>query len=466
MSVTKVSGIMQTSTKGGDIASASPTVIDTDGDHFDVTGTTSFAAFTVTSGRRFTLQFDGILTMTHHATNLDLPGGADITTAAGDVAEFFATGTNTVQCVNYTKADGTAVVSSAGGDSRNFIIDGDFTQWPEGTTVTAPSSNRYGPALWHASLSGGHVFNYVKETSVLPTLAQSGHSSKQCMKIDVTTAESSVASGERFLLDYVITGTDYQRLEAQEVTLSFWVRSGLTGTFYVTFKNGGDNRFYMSAQTIDSADTWEKKTITLTLDTAGGATWLYTEADQGLTIRITLMSGTDRQVGSAVDTWLTGSSQDSKSDQTNFLSDTSKDFYISQVGLYLGDTAPTFLPESVATVRDQVDYYVQRYDYDEENTVNTNAFGYMAGTTAGKAILTYRNPIRIEPSVTTSGGASFLYLSGTDTSNLSGGFSAGTIGKYSTMFNCTTAGGRTNGHGGALVRDATDTCWIMFNARH
>ena len=98
--------------KGGDIASASPTVIDTDGDYFDVTGTTSFAAFTVAANRHFTLQFAGALTMTHHATNLDLPGEADITTAAGDVAEFFSTGTDTVQCVNYTKADGTAVVGS------------------------------------------------------------------------------------------------------------------------------------------------------------------------------------------------------------------------------------------------------------------------------------------------------------------------------------------------------------------
>jgi len=112
MTVTKVTGMMQTSTKGGDISSASPTVIDTDGDYFDVTGTTNFAAFTVTAGRRFTIQFDGILTMTHHATNLDLPGGANITTAAGDVAEFFATGTNTVQCVNYTKATGKAIVAS------------------------------------------------------------------------------------------------------------------------------------------------------------------------------------------------------------------------------------------------------------------------------------------------------------------------------------------------------------------
>jgi hypothetical protein len=96
--------------KGGDIASAAPLVVDTDGDYFDVTGTTGFAVMTVDADRHFFLQFDGALVMTHHATNLDLPGEANITTAAGDVGEFFSTGANTVQCVAYTKADGTAVV--------------------------------------------------------------------------------------------------------------------------------------------------------------------------------------------------------------------------------------------------------------------------------------------------------------------------------------------------------------------
>jgi hypothetical protein len=100
--------------KGGDIESASPTVIDTDGDYFDVTGTTNFAAFTVAADRQFTLQFDDILTMTHDGTALDLPGEANITTAAGDVATFQSTGANTVQCINYTKADGTAVTAGAG----------------------------------------------------------------------------------------------------------------------------------------------------------------------------------------------------------------------------------------------------------------------------------------------------------------------------------------------------------------
>ncbi len=110
--VLDVNGNYVQTEKGGDIASASPLVIDTDGDYFDVTGTTNFAAMTVAADRQFTLQFDGALTMTHHATNLDLPGEANITTAAGDVAVFQSTGADTVQCIAYTKADGTPVVSS------------------------------------------------------------------------------------------------------------------------------------------------------------------------------------------------------------------------------------------------------------------------------------------------------------------------------------------------------------------
>jgi hypothetical protein len=123
--------------KGGDIASASPLVIDTDGDYFDVTGTTNFAAMTVAADRQFTLQFDGALTMTHHATNLDLPGEANITTAAGDVATFQSTGADTVQCISYVKADGTAVVSSGGITlGTEQALSGtaiDFTGIPSGT---------------------------------------------------------------------------------------------------------------------------------------------------------------------------------------------------------------------------------------------------------------------------------------------------------------------------------------------
>ena len=123
--------------KGGDISSASPTVIDTDGDYFICTGTTSFSALTVAADRHFFLEFAGALTITHGAGTIDLPGGANITTAAGDVAEFVSTAANVVTCVNYTKADGTAVVAAGGlFASWAFIVDqkanatdsGTFTQ--------------------------------------------------------------------------------------------------------------------------------------------------------------------------------------------------------------------------------------------------------------------------------------------------------------------------------------------------
>ncbi len=92
--------------KGGDIASASPLVIDTDGDMFDVTGTTGFSAMTVAIGRLFVLQFDGALTMTHGAGTLDLPGGANITTAAGDIATCYSTAANKVRVLSYARAGG------------------------------------------------------------------------------------------------------------------------------------------------------------------------------------------------------------------------------------------------------------------------------------------------------------------------------------------------------------------------
>ena len=145
MSVTKVTGMMQTGTKGGDISSASPTVVDTDGDYFDIAGTTNFAAFTVVAGRRFTAQFDGVLTMTHHATNLDLPGGANITTAAGDVAEFFATGTNTVQCVNYTRANGTPIALSNNSVDETKLKDALISDFSD-ATVTASDYFIHGDA--------------------------------------------------------------------------------------------------------------------------------------------------------------------------------------------------------------------------------------------------------------------------------------------------------------------------------
>ena len=125
--------------KGGDIASASPCVIPDGNLYYDVTGTTGFAAFTVTAGRHFILQFDAGVVMTHHATNLDLPGEAPITTVAGDVAEFVATGTNTAQCINYTRADGTPIALSNNTVDETKLKDALVADFTEVTVATGDS---------------------------------------------------------------------------------------------------------------------------------------------------------------------------------------------------------------------------------------------------------------------------------------------------------------------------------------
>lgn len=80
------------------------------GNTVHITGTTAITAVTLGAGMRRNVIFDGVLTLTHNATTNNLPGTANITTAAGDRAEYVSDGT-TVYCTKYQKADGQAVVA-------------------------------------------------------------------------------------------------------------------------------------------------------------------------------------------------------------------------------------------------------------------------------------------------------------------------------------------------------------------
>ena len=102
--------------KGSDVASAANLEVG-DETFFDVTGTTTITSIdnadaTQQVGSTIILQFDGILTLTHHATDLILPGGANITTAAGDVAMFTKYAAGDWVCISYQRADGSPVANS------------------------------------------------------------------------------------------------------------------------------------------------------------------------------------------------------------------------------------------------------------------------------------------------------------------------------------------------------------------
>jgi len=98
--------------KGGDISSASPLVIDTDGDYFVVSGTTNFSEMTVAADRHFFLEFAAILTITHGGGTIDIPGAANYTSVASDVIECVSTAANDVTIVGMELVSGKAQVES------------------------------------------------------------------------------------------------------------------------------------------------------------------------------------------------------------------------------------------------------------------------------------------------------------------------------------------------------------------
>ena len=120
--------------KGADITSAATLVLGTDGNFFDVAGSTGpITAITVPAGTLFMLQFDSTPTLTHHATNLNLPSGANIVAAAGDRLIGFATAANTVHVVAYIRATGGSLIN-------DFLHYQDqATSGTDGPTYTADS---------------------------------------------------------------------------------------------------------------------------------------------------------------------------------------------------------------------------------------------------------------------------------------------------------------------------------------
>jgi hypothetical protein len=153
-----------------------------------------------------------------------------------------------------------------------------------------------------------------------------------------TTATSAQAYGVR----HIIEGTNISDLgwgsaSAKAVTISFWVRSSITGTYALAlFNRDGPNRSYVANYTIDSANTFEYKTITIPGDTSG--TWLTTNG-QGIQVWWDLGSGSN--LNETAENWV-GSLKARTSGSANWVGTNGATFYITGVQFEKGTQATSF----------------------------------------------------------------------------------------------------------------------------
>jgi hypothetical protein len=297
-----------------------------------------------------------------------------------------------------------AAFNSNGLFFRNRIINGDMRidQRNAGAAVTVNSTaNTYTIDRWLGSgQSADGVFTVQQDTVVPAGFANSS-------KMTVTTADASLGATQQYLFRQFVEGNNiadwgWGAAGALTVTLSFWVRSSVTGTFGGALNNNGNTRNYPFTYVINSANTWEYKTVTIAGDTTG--TWA-TNTDRGVAVTFSLGSGTSQSATAGAWTGTTGIY--SATGATNLMATLSATWYVTGVQLETGSVATPFERRPFGTEL----MLCQRYYYRLKSTGANYPFGFAQcySTTSAGALIPYPVTMRTAPSALEQSGTATDY---------------------------------------------------------
>jgi hypothetical protein len=256
----------------------------------------------------------------------------------------------------------------------NPIINPCMEMWQRGTGFASAASGTYTADRWNYQKSGAMVHDVARST-VVPTVAEAGVAINFSLYTEVTTADAAIAAGDYCSIVQRIEGYNWRHFTQRALTLSFWVRATVTGTYCIALTNTVD-RTFLAEYTINTTDTWEKKTINIPASPSAG-TWDYTNGI-GAELRFVLACGTTFQstVG-----WTNGNFIGTNL-QVNATGTVGNLFRLTGVKLELGSIATplryrSFQQELALCNR----YYEKSYDYAVApgSVSNPGAFGFESG---------------------------------------------------------------------------------------
>jgi hypothetical protein len=351
---------------------------------------------------------------------------------------------------------------------KNLLINGDFAIAQRATTATAAGNGTYTTLDRMKTYLGNTSGAYTTAQTALSAADQATTGQVFALDIQCTTADTSVASNAYVMVRQHIEAKNCQHLlygssAAKTLTLSFYVKSNLTGTTTgCIIKNDSTAQSFLFEYTINSANTWEKKVIKVTPPTNGGT--IDNNTGEGLIVQWNLHIGSAYLGGSNL-TWDETNSYYGTTNTLNVLSSTDNDLFIAGMQLEVGDVASEFehLPFDVQLRR------CQRYFYRTPDggyagvsaTYQHLGNGYMHASTNFIGHIVFPEVMRAAPTCTFAGEVQILDHSGARDPGSNISFESPTSRSVQPQ---ATISGATQGHGAVIRLHNDSDAYIQADA--
>ena len=285
--------------------------------------------------------------------------------------------------------------AGGGGANKNVVINGAMNVNQRGT-VTGVGNNAYTLDRFAFTYSQDGAFTVTQDSSSPDGFANS-------LKLDVTTADSSLSASQYLIMEHKIEGQNLQTLafgtsDAKNIALSFYVKSNKTGTYGVSIiQSDNSSKIANLTYTINSADTWEQKSLTFTGDTSGV---INDDNGIGLKLGFTLAVGSTWTSGDTSASFRTFVNGNYGAGQTvNILDSTSNEWLITGVQLEVGQNPTEFEHEPIERTLSKC----HRYYYKTSTVTHFNVGRLDSGAGVGYSWRAHPVTMRTAPTMSSSG---------------------------------------------------------------
>jgi len=343
--------------------------------------------------------------------NVNTSAWQDVTPASiGDIGDVTITSAAEGDSLVY---DGSGWVNTSQVSGTNLLYNGAMQVAQRGTSEAGITSSGYYTAdRWQAIVTSLGTW-----TNTVEADAPTGSGFASSYKLECTAADAAPGASDVLLVLQRLEGQDLQGLKfgtssAESVTVSFWVKSDVTGTFVLELNNADNTRHIASTYTVDAADTWEKKTITFAGDTTSG---FGNDNGGSLEFIFWLGAGSDWTSGTLPSSWAARVNANRAVGQTNLAASTGNYWQVTGVQLETGTVASGFDHKPYGVELAECQRYYYRSQDGASNAVY--ATGTFTNATTFRVGYQYPNEMRGTPSFSSSGnfqaaGPTAISLSG------------------------------------------------------